>query len=282
VRRLLAGAALLALGAGPARATESADESATPGRTGKGSVAIVEEQPEAAPVAQAELRLVSNYFWRGYALSQDAPAAQPWAQLTWQGLGGWVWSSSALDRRLELDELAAGLSYQRTFAERWTVIGGYSFYLSPGTETEPSANPDDPLAPSSSGELMLAVAATLGPGSLQLTYSRGHGDGEGNSLNLWGQLAIATPWEALGLAPYVQADYMDQYQPPPGLIERLTNVEGGLAVRWGRGRLALWLVGALVYIPSPYIRASNLAAGSSDARLRAFAALALAYSGAGW
>jgi hypothetical protein len=271
----------LAAAAAPAPAPAAADaDSARLGRTGKGAVSVAEEPAGDAPIAvSGEVRLVTDYFWRGYELSRSAPAVQPWLQAGWKGIGVWVWGSAALDRSTELDEFAAGLSYQVTFQERWTLIAGYGFYLSPGTETEASANEDDPLAPSISGEVMLAGAATFDNAQVQLTYSRGHSDAEGNSVNLWGQLSIATPWDKLTLEPYAQLDYMDQYGPPDGVLERLTNIEAGLVYHLRWKPFALLLVGGFIFIPSPYIRASNADAGSSDAPLRSFGGISFAYEG---
>lgn len=232
-------------------------------------------RPPGAPLADsastgvelyAEVRLVSRYIWRGYDLSLGKPAVQPYAEVTLpSGLGFNAFFTSALDSRSEFDEAQLGVTYSRAVGAAWEVMAGYLRYLMPGTETEPNSDPADPGAFSSTGEFVLALSRHWDAGYVTVTYSRGHGEGRGNSVNLWVQRTLALRGERWSAEPYLQADYLDEYPPDGGFSgfgERISGVEVGVPVfvRLGGARA---LVGVhLTWVPSDYVRSANTGARS--------------------
>jgi hypothetical protein len=237
-----------------------------------------EDRPGSASL-EAELRLVSRYVWRGYDLSGGRPALQPYLEgsLPW-GLGANLFATSALDRQTQVDELQAGLMFSRGISPGWEVSVGYLAYLMPGTETEPSSDETDPLAFSSSGEFFAALELQ-GAVRLALTYSRGHGAGEGNSVNLVGRREVVWSDSSWSAEPYAQVDYLDEYGAPQGLAKRLSGIEVGLPVRRALGAVRVEAVMSLVWVPSSHVRDANAAAGGTGRSATLVAAVAVVLGG---
>jgi hypothetical protein len=224
----------------------------------------------------AELRLVSRYVWRGYDLSRGKPALQPWVEAFLpNGLSFNFFTTAALDRQTELDEFQIGALYGRDLGAGLSLVGGYLAYLQPGTETEPTGEePGSELEFNRSGEFVLSLTRSWEGGYAALTYSRGHGSGEGNSVNLWleHELALGEAWT---LTPYLQADYLDEYGPPRRLGERVSGIEIGAPLRLSLGGWAVEAAGYLTHVPSGYVRASNGESGGSSRALQPWAAIAV-------
>jgi hypothetical protein len=237
-----------------------------------------DDRPEGAYL-EAELRLVSRYVWRGYDLSRGRPALQPYVEgsLPW-GLGANLFATGALDRQTQVDELQAGLMLAREVSPGWEVSVGYLAYLMPGTETEPSSDEADPLAFSSSGEFFAALERQ-GAVQLTLTYSRGHGVGEGNSVNLAARRELAWSDGRWSAEPYAQVDYLDEYGAPAGLAERLSGIELGLPMRRALGPARFEAVMSLVWVPSSYVRDANAAAGGTGRSATLVGAVAIVVGG---
>jgi len=221
----------------------------------------------------AETRLVSRYLWRGYDLSNGKPAIQPYAE-AWLpfGLGVNAFATTALDSHVDLDEAQLSLLYKRDVGGGFEVSGGYLLYIMPGTETEPSDDPD-PMSVTTSGEFTLALTRNWENGYATLTYSRGMGLGEGNSLNFWAQRTFTWGNERWTAEPYVQADYLDEYGAPSGLGQRMSLVEVGVPVYYQLGPVSLVASGHLSYIPSSYVRSEN----ASGNRLLPWLSIGLVY-----
>jgi hypothetical protein len=244
-----------------------------------------EQNVPAAPTlgVDAELRAVSNYLWRGYILSGGLPALQPQVNLMHEpsGVGLNVFVSSAFRTPVTVDQAAASVFYEYDVSKLLSLRAGWNLYLWPGADTAQSSGTDNL---SYSGEATLSASLALEPLDIYLAYGRGHGitegtsDAAGNSVNAWFGLTLKTPWEALTVEPYAQLDYLDEYDAPNTLRDRLTNVEGGLALRLSDGTFGVLLAGALVYIPSPYVRASNEVAAGSDSPWQPYASIAFTYS----
>lgn len=220
------------------------------------------EVPAGAVTIGSEVAVVSRYVWRGYELSGGAASLQPWLTLDHQsGLGVNLFGHTALDRQVELDEAQVGAHFAFTVRDAWDVDVGYLTYIMPGTETEPSGG-DDPFAPTTSSELYLAVTRPLGAFAVTVTYARGFGLGRGNSVNVWLEREVSLRGETLGATPYLQADYLDQYAAPRSLRDRVAAVEAGVPVGLALGVVRVSVAAHLTWITSPYVRASNAAAGA--------------------
>jgi hypothetical protein len=239
------------------------------------------EEPTPELILQADLRLVSSYMWRGYDLSRGAPSVQPWVQAELgqgplAGLTLALWGSAAIDRTPELDEFDVMLGFHRSLTPVFDVYAGAWLYVMPGTESL-DGSADDPLAPDINFELFLAGSAALGNGFVQLTYSRGFLTAEGNSLGLFGQYSLETPFPWLTLEPYAQLDYLDEFGAPPGLEDRIAAVEGGLVVHLKFNRVGLFLMGSGIWVTSPYVRGTNVETGAPSASLVPYGAISVAW-----
>jgi len=203
----------------------------------------------------AETRLVSRYLWRGYDLSGGKPAIQPYAE-AWLpfGLGVNAFATTALDSVVNLDEAQLSFLYKREIGGGFEVQGGYLLYIMPGTETEPSSG-TDPEATTTSGEFTVALTRNWENGYATLTYSRGTGSGEGNSVNFWAQRTFTWGNERWTAEPYVQADYLDEYDAPSG--ERIPLVEVGVPVYFQLGPVSLVASGHLSFVTSDFVRSAN-------------------------
>jgi hypothetical protein len=221
--------------------------------------------------AYAQVLVVSCYIWRPYDLSMNQPAVQPYAELHLPArfvvLG---FTSVALDHTTELDEVQLGITWSHHLAGAFDFALGYQLFLLPGTQTEPGTDPHDPLRFTTTGEFTMSVTGTWSGGFAELTYARGYGTSDGNSVNLWLQQTIGLGGlQRLQMEPFFQFGYLDQYGPPPALAEKLSGIEIGVPVYWRVGGLSLEVSGQLDWVPSNYIRTSNGASpgGSSDALL---------------
>lgn len=242
------------------------------------AAAAQESDSSSGPAIYAEARVVSRYVWRGYDLSGAKPAFQPYVEVTLPGgLGFNAFTTSALDRKTEFDEAQLGLTFRREVRGAWEVGFGYLLYVMPGTQTEPSPEGRDSLSPAMSGEFVASVTRNWDAGYVALTYSRGHGSGAGNSVNLWAQRTFAWAGERWSVEPYVQADYLDEYGPPSGFGDRMSGVEIGVPVYRRLGGLRLQLAGYVTVVPSGYVRDANGSAGGSARRVLPWAAAGVVY-----
>lgn len=213
----------------------------------------------------AETRLVSRYVWRGYDLTQTASALQPWVEVGLPfGLTVNAFATTALDSHRDLDEAQLSLGYKGDIGGGWELGAGYLHYEMPGTETEPGADPMDPLATSRSGEVYFALTRNWEGGFATLTYARGNRSGKGNSVNLWAQHDFTYFDERVTAQPYFQIDYLDEYGPPTGFENRLSQIEIGVPVFLRVGPVQLLAAAQVSFVPSPYVRAANLAAGATN------------------
>jgi hypothetical protein len=218
--------------------------------------------PAGAFTMSAELAVVSRYVWRGYELSRGAASVQPWLTLDHRsGFGLNLFSASALDRSVELDEAQLGAHFAFTPRAGWGVDVGYLTCVMPGTETEPGAGAD-PLALTTSSEAYLAVTRPAGAVAVTMTLSRGFGLGRGTSINLWLERAWALRGETVTATPYVQVDYLDQYGAPRSVRDRVAALEAGVPVSFALGATSVTVAAHLTWVTSPYVRAGNAAAGS--------------------
>jgi uncharacterized protein (TIGR02001 family) len=213
----------------------------------------------------AETRLVSRYVWRGYDLSQGSRAIQPYVELSLPfGLTANAFATSALDSHRDVDETQLSLGYKADLGGGFELGAGYVLYHMPGTETEPGADPMDPLAASSSGELFIGLTRSWEGGFATLTYSRGDRSGKGNSLNLWAQHDLTWLDERVTAQPYFQIDYLDEYGPPARFADRLSMLEVGVPVLVRVGPVQLLAAAHVSFVPSAYVREANAAAGATS------------------
>lgn len=222
----------------------------------------------------AETRVVSRYVWRGFDLSRNTAAVQPWIELALpRGFSVNAFATSALDAHRDLDEAQLGLGYRHEVVPGWELGAGYLHYLMPGTETEPGPAEDDALAPGSSGEVYGSLTRTWENGYATLTYSRGNRSGKGNSVNLWVQYDYAWGGDRWAAHPYVQMDYLDQYGAPAGFASRFAMIEFGVPVTVAVGPIQLLAAAQLSLVPSAWVRTGNReAAGSRGIALPWFSA----------
>jgi hypothetical protein len=221
-----------------------------------------------------DLRVVSRYLWRGYDLSRGRPAAQLSVELwTAQGLGVSAFGSGALDRRTELDEVQLAVSYTRALGA-WELTACAFDYVATGTETAPAGDPDRPDATSTSVELAVTVARTVGDGGYAaLTYSRGLGSAAGNGINLWLQGTLSFGGDRFAAEPYVQLDYLDAYGAPARLLDRFAGAEAGVPLAWIAGPVRLSLTGHVTVVPSSFVYGTNLDAAGGTARVLPWASV---------
>lgn len=225
----------------------------------------------------AEARVVSRYVWRGYDLSRGKPAFQPYVAFSLpNGMGGNAFTTAALDRRAELDEFQLGLDYRRDVAAQAELSAGYLAYLQPGTETEPTGE-TDPLAFSSSGEVFVGLTRNWEAGYVSLTYFRGHGASKGNGVNLWAERRWTFGDGRGSIEPYLQVDFLDQFDPPTGLGERLSGVEVGVPLFYRVRGVRVTAAGYLTYVPSGFVRGANRSTGGASRALVPWAAVAVVY-----
>lgn len=226
------------------------------------------DAPQPGVSVQTEVRLVSRYVWRGYDLSKSKPAMQPYAEFGLpNGVGFNAFATTAIDGTTEVDEGQLGITYTRGFGSALEGSAGYLEYLMPGTETEPSADPDDVQAFSSAGEFFLGITRNWERGSVAITYSRGVGTGEGNSLTLWAQRTFSWAGERWAAEPYLQVDYLDQYGAPRSFADRVAAVEVALPLVRQIGGVQVGVGGYLTWVPSGYVREANGAAGAGSRAL---------------
>ena len=223
-----------------------------------------------------EMQIVSRYLWRGFDLGVGKPALQGYGEVRVPaGLGFSAWASSALDRHTQLDEIQLGATYGRTIGD-WEAGLGYLAYLLPGTETEPNPGPD-PMAWSESGEISVYLARNWESGSVWLTYSRGHGNSRGNSLNLWAQRVVPLGKEGWTVEPTFEADYLDEYDAPGGLAQRLTQLHLALPLAYTTGSLRFAVEPHLTAVPSDFVREANRSVGGSARTLVPWFAVTLTW-----
>ena len=258
--------------------------------TGRAALALagLAGHPAAAPCQQpdttagvqvyAEARIVSRYIWRGYDISRAQPALQPYVEVSLpNGLGLNVFTSTAMDRKTELDEAQIGFTFSREVGGSWELGVGLLGYVAPGTETEPGSDPADPFAATTSGELVASVTRSWDAGYATLTYSRGQGAGAGNSVNIWAQHAWTWAAGRWSVEPYLQVDYLDEYGPPAGLRERMSGVELGVPLYLRMGGIRFLAAGYATVVPSSYVRTSNASAGSSSREVLTWVALGVVH-----
>jgi len=230
-----------------------------------------ESEGESGLSVQGEARLLSSYFWRGYASSEDLPVLQPCVALEWEGAELSLWTSSTLDTEVVLDEAAVGLWYEHSFGEAWALKLGHQLYGVRGETGWSDAT--------WWGEFAATGSLELDPFYVELTYGRGYGDGIGNSLSLLAQLTVPTAAPEVSLEPYLRADYLDEFSPPAAVLERLSALEAGASLRFSKGSIGLSLNAAVLFLPSAHVRTANLQAGSTDERVRFVGGLVVEFGG---
>jgi hypothetical protein len=174
-----------------------------------------------------------------------------------------AWATSGLDSHLQVDEVDFTLGYSRAYGD-WEVGVGYLHNILTGTATEISADPDDPLATSTSGEVFVSLARSWANGSATLKYSRGNQSMKGNSVNLRVERSFAWQDEVWGATPYVSADYLDEYGAPTGFKNRFAMFEIGVPVTRQLGPVQILAAAHLSFVPSPAVRATNGGAGADQ------------------
>ncbi len=91
---------------------------------------------EDAPEASVDVSILTDYVWRGYALSNDSIVIQPSATVTYKGFGINIWGNLDTDlddgnpataNMAEFNETDITLSYDMSY-EDWSFGAGYIYY----------------------------------------------------------------------------------------------------------------------------------------------------------